>query len=327
MKLTNFIGNEKIVEHFASLLESAHFPHLIIITGESGLGKKTLARDLAAALVCRSDNKPCGQCSQCRKAMQNIHPDIIEYIPSGSAKSFSVDTVREVINSAYMSPNEAQYKIYILADAHCMSEQAQNALLKILEEPPSYAVFIMTATSKNDMLETVLSRSVTVTLEGVGIAEGSKYICAHHSDIELSQAQSTLELFNGNIGRAVESLKDDKTALLVNVCCDICKALVKGNEYSMIISCSALQPDRQSVVFVCELLKKIFRDALAGGGNCEFISGQKETALLLREHLSAKKLTALVGVCSQLKNSALTNVNNALIITQIPAVLMQAAGR
>ena len=317
MKFKNFIGNERVINQLIALMDSGHFPHAVIIEGEQGLGKKTLARELAAALVCRGEEKPCYECSQCKKAMGKIHPDIFEYVPSGTANSFHVDTVRDIINDAYMQPNEADFKVYILANAECMNASAQNALLKILEEPPAYAVFILTVTSKSALLSTVLSRSVTVALEGVNISEGAKYISSRNADIEFTQAEKTLETFNGNIGKAVDSLKDTKTAELVGVCNDICKALAGGNEYGILTACSAFQKDRQSIVFACDLLENIFRDALTAGNGCEYISGQSESANLLKSRLSRQSLLRLVEACDDLKKTALMNVNNSLVITKI----------
>lgn len=317
MKFKNFIGNERVINQLIALMDSGHFPHAVIIEGEQGLGKKTLARELAAALVCRGEEKPCYECSQCKKAMGKIHPDIFECVPSGTANSFHVDTVRDIINDAYMQPNEADFKVYILANAQCMNASAQNALLKILEEPPAYAVFILTVTSKSALLSTVLSRSVTVALEGVNISEGAKYIASRNADIDFTQAEKTLETFNGNIGKAVDSLKDTKTAELVEVCNDICKAIAGGNEYGILTACSAFQKDRQSIVFACDLLKNIFRDALTAGNGCEYISGQSESAELLKSRLSRQSLLRLVEACDDLKKTALMNVNNSLVITKI----------
>lgn len=317
MKFRNFVGNERVTEQLGILMDCGHFPHAIIIEGEQGLGKKTLARELAAALVCRGEEKPCYECSQCKKAMGKIHPDIFEYIPSGTANSFHVDTVRDIINDAYVQPNEADFKVYILANAECMNASAQNALLKILEEPPAYVVFILTVTSKSALLNTVLSRSVTVTLEGVNSADGAKYIAGRNSDIDFIQAEKTVETFNGNIGKAVDSLKDTKTAELVAVCNDICKAVAEGNEYGILTSCSVFQKDRQSIVFACELLKNIFRDALTAGDGCEYISGQHESVRLLKSCLTRQKLLNLVEACDDIKKTALMNVNNSLVITKI----------
>lgn len=327
MKLTNFIGNEKVIDRLSKLIESGRFPHALIIEGEEGIGKKTLAKDIACALVCRGNDKPCGECAQCKKAIAAIHPDISEYIPAGTANSFHVDTVRNIINDAYVQPNEADYKIYILANAHCMNQNAQNALLKILEEPPKYVVFILTTNSKSALLSTVLSRSVCVSLEGVDIERAASYITSHCENVDYNTAKKTVETFNGNIGKAIDSLQDSKTSELVDVCNKICKALATSNEYEMMTLCSVFQKDRQGVVFACDLLKSIFRDALFAGESSEHISGQEESAALLKSSLSRQSLIKLINTCDELKSTALSNANNALLITKFCYSLNRAIGR
>lgn len=327
MKLTNFIGNEKVIDRLSKLMESGRFPHALIIEGEEGIGKKTLAKDIACALVCRGNDKPCGECAQCKKAIAAIHPDISEYIPAGTANSFHVDTVRNIINDAYVQPNEADYKIYILANAHCMNQNAQNALLKILEEPPKYVVFILTTNSKSALLSTVLSRSVCVSLEGVDIERAANYITSHCENIDYNTAKKTVETFNGNIGKAIDSLQDSKTSELVDVCNKICKALATSNEYEMMTLCSVFQKDRQGVVFACDLLKSIFRDALFAGESSEHISGREESAALLKSSLSRQSLIKLINTCDELKLTALSNANNALLITKFCYSLNRAIGR
>lgn len=327
MKFNDFIGNRKVKDLLSTMLEAKRFPHALVIDGEYGTGKKTLARLIAQALVCREDESPCGHCSQCRKATGNIHPDIFEYIPSGKANSFHVDTIRQIIDDAYLKPNESEYKIYILANAECMNASAQNALLKILEEPPEYVIFILTTQAKSSLLSTVLSRSVVITLEGVNADDGAKYICTADESTDYATAKKAVETFNGNIGKAMESLADSKTAEIITVCSDMCKALVSESEYSLLTKCAAFQKDRDGIVFACELLKNIFRDALLAGDDDNFTSGQQDMARLLRTRLSRTKLTALITACDELKKEALMNENNALLITKMCYRLRLAAGK
>ncbi|MGN0521987.1 MAG: ATP-binding protein [Eubacterium sp.] len=327
MNSNGFHGNEKVLNQLGNLMDSGRFPHAIVIEGEQGLGKKRLARLVAAALVCRLENKPCMNCSQCRKAFEKIHPDIFEYAAQGGARSFHVDTVRQVINDAYMQPNEADYKIYILANADLMNESAQNAILKILEEPPSYAVFILTVQSKSSLLDTIISRCVVVSLSGVECSQGARYITDCMEGVDFQTAENALKICNGNIGKAMESLQDSKTNEFVELCNNLCTALADGNEYSMLISCSALQKDRQSVVFVCDFLKNIFRDALVYNESGEAISGQYDCVKALRTKLTKQKLIKLINVCDEVKALAEMNVNNSLLITKICYSLREAVGR
>lgn len=326
MKMLDFVSNEKVIEQLGVFIDSGRFPHALIIEGEQGLGKRTLAKQLAQALVCRGEQVPCGECSQCKKARDGIHPDIFEHSASGAVNSFHVEVVRNVINDAYVKPNEADKKIYILGNAHCMSLSAQNALLKVLEEPPEYVNFIMTVESKSMMLPTILSRSVVISLDGADIDEGAKYICTMLEDKDYSEVRTALETFNGNIGKAVESLESDKTAELTAVCCNICRALVNSNEYEVMCLIGALQKDRGAVVFCCDYMKNIFRDALFYESG-RLISGCSELAELLHRRIAKKKLIDLIDVCDKLKSTALMNANNAVLITKLCYSLMRAVGK
>ena len=120
MRFEAFVGNEKIKEQLSFLEASGRLPHAIVIEGDEGIGKRTLAREIALNLMCRAEDRPCRSCPQCSKVLKGIHPDIYEYSATGGARSFHVDTVRDVIENAYVQPNEADYKIYILGNCHCI---------------------------------------------------------------------------------------------------------------------------------------------------------------------------------------------------------------
>jgi DNA polymerase-3 subunit delta' len=125
----------------------------------------TFALNLAAGLVCVSGKeKPCGVCAPCRKAAAHAHPDIITVYKAGKQK-FTVDQSRELRRDMLVRPNEAEYKIYILPDALYANDGAQNALLKVLEEPPEYGVVILLVKNAEDMLPTVRSRCVRVDMQ------------------------------------------------------------------------------------------------------------------------------------------------------------------
>ncbi|MCH5316871.1 MAG: hypothetical protein J1E05_02735 [Eubacterium sp.] len=328
MNFSRFIGNEKVKEQLSFLISSKRLPHAIVLEGEEGIGKRTLAREIACALVCRgSAERPCGECAQCKKAQKGIHPDIFEYSAAGGARSFHVDVVREVINSVYMSPNEAENRIYILGNAHCMNESAQNAILKVLEEPPAYAVFILTVSSRTMLLETVLSRSVVISLDGVDAALGAEYICAHNENTDYSEALEAMIAFKGNIGKASESLIGGKMQKTVEMVNKLCAAIAADREYELIKCGSAFSKDRQELVTVLELLKTVFRDALIGSKTGELLSGQAEAVKMLSQKFAQKRLLKLYNTAEELIEMANKNANNALLITKVCYSLREAAGR
>lgn len=325
MNFQNFIGNETVKKRISDLISSSRLPHAIILEGEEGIGKRTLAREIASALVCRAENdKPCYKCSQCVKAQKGIHPDIYEYSAPGGANSFHIETVRDVIKDVYISPNEADYKIYILANAHCMNANAQNAILKVLEEPPSYAVFILTVNNRAMLLETVLSRAVTVTVNGVDPAQGADYIVAQNPKTDYNVAYNALCAFGGNIGRATDSIEGGYLQKITDIVNGIASGIAANDEYELLKTLSVLGSNRQDIAAVLGMLKTVFRDALAGGTP---LSGQSETVSMLVGKFTRQRIFELFNASQSLIEMANKNANGALMITKICYTLREAAGR
>lgn len=327
MNFDGFIGNEKIKQQLIFLIESGRLPHAVILEGEEGIGKRTLAKEIALNLLCSNrEDAPCRECAQCKKVIKGYHPDVIEYTAAGVKDRYKVDTIREIVKDAIYKPNEADYKIYILNNCQFMDSAAQNALLKTLEEPPSFVIFILTAPTKSVFLETVLSRACVFTLEGVNPNEGAEYICAKNPETEYNSALSALEVWDGNIGKAMQSLSDGKLKRVSSLAVEIAEALLSENEYSLLEVCFAFSGDNDSVFSVMSFLKSIFRDALCYSSG-SLISGYPETAKKLSIQLSKDKLCKAVEVCEMLKTLANNNFNNNLLITKIPYELRRAIGK
>jgi hypothetical protein len=145
-------------------VQSGHFFHAVIFEGEEAT---QAAIAYACACVCASDKPPCGKCSDCRKALASIHPDIYFVEGSGASQSITVDNIRFVRLDAFKKANEANRKVYIIKNGENMTSEAQNALLKILEEPPEHVIFILTCSNARDLLPTVLSRCQLYVLQSI----------------------------------------------------------------------------------------------------------------------------------------------------------------
>lgn len=328
MNFKYLLGNENVKEQISVLMESKRLPHAIVIEGEDGIGKKTFAREIATALVCRSnDSRPCYQCTQCHKAEKGIHPDIYEHTATGGAKSFHIDTVRDIISDICMPPNEAEFKIYILGNAHCMNENAQNAILKVLEEPPAYAVFILTVENRSMLLETVLSRSVVLSLNGVSAKLGAEHIVNENPDIDYNSAFEAVTALRGNIGKAKESIIGGKMKETVDLVNNICSAIMADSEYELIKCVSAFSKDRKELATALSMLKIIFRDALVSKDTNEILSGQTDIVKALSSKYTSAKLLALFNSADELIEMTKKNANNALLITKICYTLRRATGR
>ena len=150
-----------------SFINANRIPHAIMIEGENHTESLDLAQYIASAAVCDKSNAPCGNCNNCHLAQVGSHPDIA-YIKTLDGKKFlSVAQIRELRADAFVKAHQASHRVFIIEDAHRMNEQAQNALLKILEEPPKNVVFILLVPSKTMLLDTIISRCVLISLMGV----------------------------------------------------------------------------------------------------------------------------------------------------------------
>ena len=141
--------SEPLKKALSSSVNSGRFPHAAILEDEDGERLMQTAKTLAAALVCSGEGKPCGRCINCLKALSDSHPDIKIFEPDPKTDNFKIETVRELRSDAYIVANEADRKVYILKDAQNMLVPAQNALLKVLEEPPEGVCFLLLTDDRN----------------------------------------------------------------------------------------------------------------------------------------------------------------------------------
>lgn len=158
------LGNRRLKENLAESLGKGRVSHFYLISGPEGSGKQTLARLLAAAILCRGKEKPCLSCAACRKVMENQHPDFIT-VDDPEKKTVTVELIRQARADIYIQPNESDYKIYLFPRAQDMGLPGQNALLKVLEEPPSYGVFLLLTDNPDKLLPTVRSRCTELHME------------------------------------------------------------------------------------------------------------------------------------------------------------------
>ena len=156
MSFNALLGNEQLKTDLARSLRTGHISHCYLITGPQGSGKHTLARLLAAAILCQGRDKPCGVCHPCRKVLEGGHPDFITWEDPDYQK-IPVKLIRETFRpDVFIKPNESEHKIYMISQE--LGLEGQNALLTILEEPPAYAVFLLLADNPQKLLPTVRSR-------------------------------------------------------------------------------------------------------------------------------------------------------------------------
>ncbi len=161
MSFSSLLGNDQLKENLSKSIKNGHISHFYLISGPAGSGKHTLATLLASAILCQGHNKPCLSCNPCRKVWEGNHPDFIT-VDDPEHKTVAVKIVREFREDVFIRPNESDYKIYLLPQE--LGIEGQNALLKILEEPPHYGVFILLTDNPERLLPTVRSRCTELAL-------------------------------------------------------------------------------------------------------------------------------------------------------------------
>lgn len=327
----SMVGNGTALAAVRAVAASGRFPQAVVIEGPFGSGRRTLARLIAQAAVCdaRQTGRPCGQCVHCRKAAQNHHPDIVTITGSGAPRSLSVSVVREVRLNAYIRPNEAEHKVVVFENAQSMTEQAQNALLKIMEEPPAYLLFLFTCLSSTQLLSTILSRSVVLTLGAVTPEEGLPFLLERVPQASPQQAAAALQGCGGILGPALEALEGggDEAGELAK---KMVLALTQLSEVPLLTLCAGMERDRAMQQRVLEQLGAILRDALAQkAGGAGQMSGFDEEARRLAKQLTLLQLKDMLEHTAELSDLARRNANGPLLMSAVCARLrcIASAGR
>lgn len=272
-------------------LHSKRFPHAAILEGGSVEDRMKLAQKIAAALVCSSGGQvPCGACPNCKKAEASSHADILLYTVEDKPKAFKVDYVREIRSKAYIVPNEAARKVFILENAHTMGIEGQNAILKILEEPPAYVNFILLCSSKSGFLPTVLSRAAVYNLGH-----------AYASDDALPR-ETVMEAASG-----------------------IAKAVIAIDDIEIVKAAAVFEKDQKLLRAALPVIQEIFAAALrikfsaADGDEFGTLPGE------LAPRLSRNALLSLIDCTDSLIKSVQMNANHNLMLTALCTKLRRAA--
>lgn len=243
-RFSDIVGQEQLKEHLENAVRLNKVSHAYIINGERCAGKEFIAKIFAMALQCenRQDSEPCGECHSCKQALSGNQPDII-FLTHEKPNTISVDDIREQINNdVAIKPYSSAKKIYIISEGEKMTIQAQNALLKTLEEPPEYAVIIILTENADMLLSTILSRCLLLNMKPVKDAQVKKFLM-ETMEIPDYKADVCVAFARGNVGKArllanseeFDKVKEEALSLLKYIgdmeINEIVSAIKKINEY------------------------------------------------------------------------------------------------
>lgn len=199
------IGNDKIKEMLYKSVKDKKTSHSYLFVGIEGIGKKEIAKEFAKMLLCINDNKYCNTCKSCIEFDSNNNPDFLYIEPDGN--SVKIEQIRYIQRKIQEKPIISDKKVYIINDADKMTTEAQNCLLKTLEEPPEYSTIILIGSNENMFLSTIKSRCMIIHFSKIEDEEIRKYL---EEKYELKDINTNmLEIFQGSIGKAIV-LKDKK---------------------------------------------------------------------------------------------------------------------
>ena len=279
------IGNEETVRRLGDAVRGGILPHAHLIVGPSGSGKHTLALGIAAALNCENADRedlplPCGICNTCRRIREGNFTDLRRLSHADGRATIGVDEVRAFREDMFLSATESAHKIYIIEEFDTATPQAQNALLKTIEEPPAYAVILLLANNADRLLPTILSRCVRLNLKAVRDQDIREYLM-DKMKIPDYQADVSLKFAQGNVGKAVQLASSETFAAMKDEALSLLHETDRMELYELMDAVKKISDYKNDIDSFLDIVTIWLRDVLM------FKATQDANSLIFREDLSA----------------------------------------
>ena len=258
----DIIGHNQIVEHLKNAIRMEKVSHAYILNGENNSGKRMLAEAFAMALQCEAQGEePCMNCRSCHQAIEHNQPDII-YVTHEKPNVISVDDIRHQLNNdIVIKPYSSKYKIYIIDEAEKMNTQAQNALLKTIEEPPAYGIILLLTDNADAFLPTILSRCITLNLKSVNEDLIKEHLMRKYQ-IPDYQADVCAAFAQGNVGKAIQLASSGEFHELKSSAISLVKKLDDMDLYELNECIKQINEYKPKISEYLDLLTLWFRDVL-----------------------------------------------------------------
>ena len=315
-------GNHTLLRELRLMKTGAHLPHALLLHGPAGCGKKLIAKWFSMLVLCENmADAPCGKCKNCRLIAEDAHPDVLYAEHSGKRGGFSVETVRRIRSEAAILPNNGDMRIFLFTDADEMTVQAQNALLKSVEEPPAHACFVFTAETVGALLPTLLSRMTADAVSPVTSADCEEALCAKGFSAE--EARSAVSHFGGNIGKCLSFLSDASMQKAVQTASALTGAIASRNEYEMLRLLTVAAAEKDGLRQMLALLDLQLRDAavLSLEGELPQLGCDAAAARELASRCSPRRLLKMHGAVTEAFADLDGNVGPVLTVSALNAAL------
>ncbi len=313
------IGNDLIKEVLKENIDTGRVSHAYLFTGEKGSGKKTLTRAFLLELFCSAPEaeRPCLACPACKQVLSGNHPDIC-YVTPEKPGAISVDDIRkQVTDTVDIRPFSGQYKAYVIDEADKMTLQAQNALLKTLEEPPAYAVIILLAADETRLLDTIRSRVVRDKLKPLPDSAIREYM-RENLNADEEKTEVCIAFARGNLGRAIELCNSPTFSEWYQRLMKIIRSIKQMTSAEMLVEIGKLQNECPDLMDALDLLQLWYRDLMmymvTKDLNGLVFAGERQTLTnmaAVSTHVQIQEIMQSIEVCRERLRA---NVNPTLCL-------------
>lgn len=319
-------GNKFLLSTLDNMRATNKLAQAVIFYGEKGSGKKLIADYYTALILCESPvgDKPCGKCRSCRNFFNGRHPDVIYVRKEGKLESFTVKTARFVSYDVSVKPNNmTDKKVYIFSDCLNVNTHTQNALLKLIEEPPPYAYFIFTADSKSEFLPTVISRCLCFASSVCSEQEAEEALL--NQGFKPNDIRDAISCFHGNIGRCTEYITDEKVREQVDLTKRVANSIINRDEYYLNASFYSLSGMRSSIRELLSAVDALVRDAavLGKNENADTIGCYREAAESLSGIITPYQAVNIHKVLNRAWKAIEANANAPLVLAGVCSEIME----
>jgi DNA polymerase-3 subunit delta' len=315
MDYKDIVGHELVVQSLKRSVKNNNISHFYLFEGEEGLGKRTLGRTFAKTLLCEEKGEePCNSCSSCIKFDHLNHPDYHEIEPEKGI--IRKGQVEEIIRGMSMSPFGGDRKVFLMDQAHLMNKEAQNAMLKSLEEPPIYVHMILVTSSSKNLLPTIVSRGQQIRFGQIPISLVAEYL-VQREGMATEEARFLAEFSKGSLGRAVQLCSSEDFFQIRDWIIELMDLLIRGESWKIFSAVERFTEEKDRVQELLDIMLFWFRDLMvykSTGDLSLVINSDKEKLLSEQSFLDFDRINGIIKKIQDTSMNLQLNVNYQLSI-------------